>query len=82
VDGGARRTVKREDGDLQVIYHGHPLYSYAADASTSKSTKGEDIQQFGAGWYLVTGRGDPLEPESNSNSGSSGGGGNSGGGGY
>jgi predicted lipoprotein with Yx(FWY)xxD motif len=79
VAGGALGTTKRDDGDLQVTYHGRPLYYYAADASTPDKTKGEDIEQFGAGWYLVSGNGQPFESndESSSNSGS-----NSGGGGY
>jgi predicted lipoprotein with Yx(FWY)xxD motif len=71
-------TIKRDDGDMQVTYHGHPLYYYAADASTPGKTKGQDIRQFGAGWYLVSGQGEPVEPESGSDSN---GGSNSGGGG-
>jgi predicted lipoprotein with Yx(FWY)xxD motif len=88
VDGGALGTIKRDDGDMQVTYHGHPLYYYAADASTPGKTKGEDVRQFGDSWYLVAGGGKPLEPESGSssgsksNSGSNGGGGGYGGGGY
>jgi predicted lipoprotein with Yx(FWY)xxD motif len=82
VQSGALGTIKREDGDMQVTFHGHPLYYYAADASTPGKTKGEDIDQFGAGWYLVSAHGDPVEPESGSSSGSgSGSGGSSGGGG-
>ena len=83
VQSGALGTTKRDDGDMQVTYHGHPLYYYAADASTPDKTKGEDIEQFGAGWYLVGARGQPVEKSSsgsNSNGGS--GGGSSGGGGY
>ncbi len=81
VAGGALGTMKRDDGDLQVTYRGHPLYYYAADASTPGKTKGEDIEQFGSSWYLVGSHGQPVEPESgggsnsNSNSGSNGGGG-------
>jgi predicted lipoprotein with Yx(FWY)xxD motif len=80
VDGAALGTIKRDDGDMQVTYHGHPLYYYAADASTPGKTKGEDINQFGAGWYLVNAGGNSIEPKpnsgsySNSNSGSGGGG--------
>jgi hypothetical protein len=64
-----------------VTYHGHPLYHYAADASTPDNTKGEDIDQFGAGWYLVGANGQPLEQTSDSGSGKSGGS-SSGGGGW
>jgi hypothetical protein len=67
---------------MQVTFHGHPLYYYAADASTPGKTKGEDIEQFGSGWYLVNMHGDPLESAgSGSNSGSHSGS-NGGGGGY
>jgi predicted lipoprotein with Yx(FWY)xxD motif len=77
VDAAALGTMKRDDGDMQVTYHGHPLYYYAADASTPGKAKGEDVEQFGDGWYLVGGGGKSIEPESgsNSNSGSNGGGG-------
>jgi predicted lipoprotein with Yx(FWY)xxD motif len=53
IQGAALGTIKRSDGDMQVTYHGHPLYYYAADASTPGKTEGEDIEQFGSGWYLV-----------------------------
>jgi predicted lipoprotein with Yx(FWY)xxD motif len=74
-------TIERPDGDMQVTYHGHPLYYYAADASTPDNTKGEDVEQFGAGWYLVGAHGQPVEPQSDSGSGS-GSGSDDGGGGY
>jgi len=74
-------TIERPDGDMQVTYHGHPLYYYAADASTPDNTKGEDVEQFGAGWYLVGAHGQPVEPRSDSGS-DSGSGSNDGGGGY
>ena len=83
VDSAALGTIKRRDGDMQVTYHGHPLYYYAADASTSGKTEGEDIEQFGSGWYLVNRQGNPVEQTSGSGSSSgSGGGSNGGGGGY
>ena len=80
VPGSALGTTKRADGDLQVTYHGHPLYYYAADASTPGKTKGEDLEQFGAGWYVLDSGGKAVEPEhmsgsSGATSGSSGGGG-------
>ncbi|HJQ50868.1 MAG TPA: hypothetical protein VJ838_10180 [Gaiellaceae bacterium] len=82
IQSGALGTIERSDGDMQVTFHGHPLYYYAADASTPGKTKGEDIEQFGSGWYLVNMHGDPLESAgSGSNSGSHSGS-NGGGGGY
>jgi predicted lipoprotein with Yx(FWY)xxD motif len=68
VDGAALGTIKRSDGDMQVTYHGHPLYYYAADASTAGKTKGEDVVQFGSGWYLVDASGKPVESGSESSS--------------
>lgn len=82
VQAAALGTTNRSDGDMQVTYHGHPLYYYAADASTPRNTKGEGLQQFGAGWYLVGSHGQPVEPESGSGSGSGGSSSNGGGGGY
>ena len=83
IQAGALATIKRDDGDMQVTYHGHPLYYYAADASTPGKTRGEDIEQFGSGWYLVNRQGNPVEQTSGSGSSSgSGGGSNGGGGGY
>jgi predicted lipoprotein with Yx(FWY)xxD motif len=69
---GALGTVKRDDGDMQVTYRGHPLYYYAADASTPGKTKGEDVEQFGAGWYLLSSRGEPVESGSGSDTGGGG----------
>lgn len=64
---------------MQVTYHGHALYYYAADASKPGKTRGEDVDQFGSSWYLVNTHGDRLELESGSGSES---GSNGGGGGY
>jgi predicted lipoprotein with Yx(FWY)xxD motif len=76
VNASALGRIKRDDGDMQVTYDGHPLYYYAADASTPGKTKGEEVEQFGAEWYLVNAQGKPAEAEtSHSNSGSNGGGG-------
>jgi predicted lipoprotein with Yx(FWY)xxD motif len=83
VDSAALGTIKRDDGEMQVTYHGHPLYYYAADASTPGKSKGEAATQFGAEWYLVDARGETVEektPESKPQSGTGTDGG--GGGGY
>jgi len=72
LDTSALGTITRDNGDKQVTYHGHPLYYYAADASSPGKTRGEDVDQFGSSWYLVDSGGKPIEPESfgESNSGS------------
>ena len=68
LDSSALGTITRDDGDKQVTYHGHPLYYYAADASSPGKTKGEDVDQFGSSWYLVSAGGKPVEPESSDES--------------
>jgi predicted lipoprotein with Yx(FWY)xxD motif len=70
VPASALGTIKRDDGDVQVTYRGHPLYFYAADASTSGKTKGEGVDQFGAEWYVVGRDGKPVEPADTSSGGS------------
>ena len=78
VPASALGTTKRDNGDLQVTYLGHPLYYYAGDASSPGKTKGEAVSQFGAEWYLVGRTGKPVEPsneKSNSSSNNSNGGG-------
>jgi len=45
-------TIRRKDGSQQVAYNGKPLYHYAKDSGAG-STKGQDIEEFGAEWYLV-----------------------------
>jgi predicted lipoprotein with Yx(FWY)xxD motif len=85
VSTSALGTFTRDDGGRQVTYHGHPVYYYAADASHAGRTNGQEVDQFGSEWYLLTANGQPVESQSSggSNGGSNGGGGgNSGGGGY
>ncbi|MGN6814962.1 MAG: COG4315 family predicted lipoprotein [Solirubrobacterales bacterium] len=71
-------TISRE-GVMQVTYAGVPLYYYAGDGSSPDATSGEDIEQFGAPWYLVSPKN--AEPaEEASSEGESGGQGHGGGG--
>jgi predicted lipoprotein with Yx(FWY)xxD motif len=45
-------TIVRPDGNRQVAYNGMPLYYYAKDVRP-EDTNGQDIESFGAEWYLV-----------------------------
>lgn len=55
VDKSLIGTIEREgtEGAMQVIYAGWPLY-YFARGEAPGDTKGQDIEGFGAEWYLVT----------------------------
>jgi predicted lipoprotein with Yx(FWY)xxD motif len=52
-------TSPRSDGTTQVTYNGHPLYYFSGD-TTSGSTSGQGLNEFGALWYLVQPSGQAL----------------------
>ncbi len=54
VTASALGTTHRKDGTTEVTYHGHPLYYYAGDGTKAGQTTGQDINQFGAKWYVVS----------------------------
>ncbi len=56
---GLLGTSKRANGVGQVTYAGHPLYRYAGDQAPG-DTAGQDLDQFGAEWYLVKPSGSAL----------------------
>ena len=79
-------TTKRKDGKLQVTYNHHPLYWFKYDAKAGQ-TKGENVNAFGADWYVVSAKGTKVEPKAGTGGGGgptgpTGGGGYGGGGGY
>jgi predicted lipoprotein with Yx(FWY)xxD motif len=83
LSSSALGTITRGDGGRQVTYDGHPLYYYAADASTPGRTTGQSIEQFGAEWYLLKPDGTPVEaPAPTPANGAGGAGAHSAGGGY
>ena len=58
----------------QVTYNGHPLYYYVGDKQAGQ-TLGQDLNQFGARWYVLSGAGAAITaaPRSVAPSSSSGG---------
>jgi predicted lipoprotein with Yx(FWY)xxD motif len=55
-------TSTRKGGQTQVTYAGHPLYYYIADSKPG-DTNGQELDQFGAEWYVVSPSGKKVEGE-------------------
>jgi predicted lipoprotein with Yx(FWY)xxD motif len=53
-------TTPRRGGKAQVTYNGHPLYYFAQDSKTG-DTKGQDLDAFGAEWYVLSPKGVKVE---------------------
>jgi predicted lipoprotein with Yx(FWY)xxD motif len=53
-------AVTRSDGTRQVTYNHHPLYLYVGDRRRGDA-RGQGLDQFGAGWYVVTAAGDKID---------------------
>jgi len=57
VSGGASSklvgTITRSNGQKQVTYDGHPLYTFASDSGPHQIT-GEGINAFGGYWYVIS----------------------------
>jgi predicted lipoprotein with Yx(FWY)xxD motif len=45
-------TTKRSDGSTEVTYAGHPLYYFAGDKKAGQAN-GQNLNNFGAKWYVV-----------------------------
>lgn len=62
--GGAKQSllgvIRRSNGAKQVTYAGKPLYRFAGDARPGQ-TNGEDLHDFGAGWYVLSPTGKKIE---------------------
>lgn len=52
-------TTARSDGNDEVTYNGHPLYYYAGDQKAG-DTNGQDLNQFGAAWYVLSPAGNKI----------------------
>ncbi len=58
-DAGKLGTVEH-DGKMVATYNGWPLYRFVEDAGPG-DTKGHDLEEFGAEWYLVAPSGEKAE---------------------
>jgi predicted lipoprotein with Yx(FWY)xxD motif len=52
-------TTRRTNGTEQVTYNGHPLYLFAGDTAPHQ-TNGQGSNGFGAPWYVLSPRGNPV----------------------
>jgi predicted lipoprotein with Yx(FWY)xxD motif len=59
IAAGKLKTTKRPGGE-QVLYAGHPLYTYVGDSGPGQ-TNGEGLNQFGAEWYVLGANGAKVE---------------------
>jgi len=63
--GGAAKKallgiVRRADGTRQVTYAGHPVYRFVQDTKPGQ-TNGQDLNDFGARWYVLSPAGKKIE---------------------
>ena len=47
-----RQSLLRLGRGRQVLYAGHPLYTFVGDKRAGQ-TSGEGLTNFGAGWYAL-----------------------------
>ena len=63
VGGGATAsklgTTQRSDGQPQVTYNGHPLYTYTGDSKPG-DVNGQGLTAFGAAWFALSPSGSAL----------------------
>jgi predicted lipoprotein with Yx(FWY)xxD motif len=52
-------TTKRSDGQPQVTYNGHPLYTFAGDQAPG-DVNGQGLTEFGGGWFALNSAGDQV----------------------
>lgn len=65
IDESMLSTTERKDGSSQVTYNGWPLYYFVKDEAPG-DTKGQDVEGFGAEWYLVSPEGEKVEESGSS----------------
>jgi predicted lipoprotein with Yx(FWY)xxD motif len=62
VDAAKLASTKRADGTTEITYAGHPLYTYAGDAKPG-DVNGQNLDQFGAEWYVLAPSGSKIEDD-------------------
>jgi predicted lipoprotein with Yx(FWY)xxD motif len=70
-------TATRSDGKPQVIYDGHPLYTFSGDKKAGH-TNGQGVNAFGGLWYVVSPTGTEITSTPSTSGGSGGSSGSSG----
>ncbi len=65
-------TTPRRGGKAQVTYNGHPVYYFVQD-SKAGDTKGQNLDAFGAEWYVLSAKGVKVERSSGGQNSGSGG---------
>jgi len=61
-------TTSRSDGKTQVTYNGHPLYLFEGDQKPG-DTAGQNVDAFGAEWYVISPAGDQVSGKASSSGG-------------
>jgi hypothetical protein len=61
----------RSDGKPQVIYNGHPLYTYSGD-NKAGNTNGQGVNAFGGLWYVLSPKGNEITSTPSTSGGSGG----------
>ena len=62
---------KAHNGVRQVLYAGHPLYTFVGDKRAGQTT-GEGLTNFGAGWYAIAASGQKVDKSDGTSSGTPG----------
>ena len=60
VKGTLLTLGKAHSGVRQVLYAGHPLYTFVGDKRAGQ-TSGEGLTNFGAGWYAIAANGHKID---------------------
>jgi predicted lipoprotein with Yx(FWY)xxD motif len=63
-------TSPRSDGKAQVVYNGHPVYTFQGDKKSGDTT-GQGVNAFGAQWFALSGTGNQVTAQPSTSGGSS-----------